>query len=166
MIELLPESPAMPSDTTDANMALAGLTFNVARLELRDASGEPVTLRAQALAVLQCLARQPGHVVTRDELMRTVWRDAVVTDGSLAQCINEIRRALGDTEHRIVQTAPKRGYRLVTGRSAATDSATPSLGFDQDIGFSTSDDGARIAYAASGVGPALLRAPHWMTHLE
>ncbi len=166
MIELLPESPAMPSDTTDANMALAGLTFNVARLELRDASGEPVTLRAQALAVLQCLARQPGHVVTRDELMRTVWRDVVVTDGSLAQCINEIRRALGDTEHRIVQTAPKRGYRLVTGRSAATDSATPSLGFEQDIGFATSDDGARIAYAASGVGPALLRAPHWMTHLE
>jgi len=156
----------MPTNTTDANIALAGLTFDVARLELRDASGEPVTLRAQALAVLQCLARQPGHVVTRDELMHTVWRDAVVTDGSLAQCINEIRRALGDSEHRIVQTAPKRGYRLVTDRSATSGIAAPSLGFEQDIGFATSDDGARIAYAASGVGPALLRAPHWMTHLE
>ena len=36
----------------------------------------------------------------------------------------------------------------------------------QQIRFCTSSDGVRLAYAVSGNGPALLRAPHWITHLE
>ncbi|APV51929.1 helix-turn-helix transcriptional regulator [Betaproteobacteria bacterium GR16-43] len=36
----------------------------------------------------------------------------------------------------------------------------------QAIQFCTSHDGTRIAYAVSGSGPALVRAPHWLTHLE
>jgi pimeloyl-ACP methyl ester carboxylesterase/DNA-binding CsgD family transcriptional regulator len=36
----------------------------------------------------------------------------------------------------------------------------------QQIRFCTSSDGVRLAYAVSGRGPALLRAPHWITHLE
>jgi pimeloyl-ACP methyl ester carboxylesterase/DNA-binding winged helix-turn-helix (wHTH) protein len=156
----------MPSDATDATVALAGFTFDSARLELRDASGAIVALRAQALAVLSCLAHERGHVVSRDDLMRTVWRNVVVTDGSLAQCINEIRRALGDTEHRIVQTAPKLGYRLAVDGARSTLDPVSANGFKQEIGFVASDDGARIAYATSGSGPTLVRAPHWMTHLE
>jgi pimeloyl-ACP methyl ester carboxylesterase len=156
----------MAHEDTDAPTVLAGFRFDAARLELHDARGRPVPLRAQALAVLGCLARHRGHVVSRDELMSTVWPAVVVTDGSLAQCINEIRHALGDVQHRIVQTAPKRGYRLAAeGREAAAVEA-PTGGFEQAIGFATSADGARIAYALSGAGPALLRAPHWMTHLE
>jgi pimeloyl-ACP methyl ester carboxylesterase len=61
-----------------------------------------------------------------------------------------------------VQTVPKRGYRLV----ADGVPSAPAHGFEQTIGFATSDDGARIAYAVSGAGPVLLRAPHWMTHIE
>lgn len=156
----------MSSDTTDATIALAGFSFEATRLELIDATGAPVPLRAQALAVLGCLARRRGHVVTRDELMRDVWRDVVVTDGSLAQCVNEIRQALGDSAHRIVQTVPKRGYRLVADSAPSTAAPAAARGFEQEIGFATSEDGARIGYAVSGAGPALLRAPHWMTHLE
>lgn len=36
----------------------------------------------------------------------------------------------------------------------------------QQIRFCTSSDGVRLAYAVSGAGPPLLRAPHWITHLE
>ena len=36
----------------------------------------------------------------------------------------------------------------------------------QQIRFCKSFDGTRIAYAVSGEGPALVRAPHWLTHLE
>ena len=39
-------------------------------------------------------------------------------------------------------------------------------GLQQTIRFATAADGVRIAYAASGRGDALVRAPHWMTHLE
>ncbi len=37
---------------------------------------------------------------------------------------------------------------------------------DQRIGFVTSPDGARIAYAISGSGPPLVKAPNWLSHLE
>ena len=36
----------------------------------------------------------------------------------------------------------------------------------QAIRFCTSFDGTRIAYAATGHGPPLVKAPHWLTHLE
>jgi pimeloyl-ACP methyl ester carboxylesterase/DNA-binding winged helix-turn-helix (wHTH) protein len=155
----------MHSDAPHEPIGFGGFSFDPGRLELRDAAGRLVALRPQALAVLGCLAAETGHVVERDRLMREVWQDVVVTDGSLAQCINEIRRALSDTEHCIVETAPKRGYRLVAGEAQAVALSGPA-GFEQAIGFATSDDGARLAYAVSGAGPVLVRAPHWMTHLE
>jgi pimeloyl-ACP methyl ester carboxylesterase/DNA-binding CsgD family transcriptional regulator len=37
---------------------------------------------------------------------------------------------------------------------------------DQQIRFCKSADGARLAYALSGEGPPLVKAPHWLTHLE
>jgi pimeloyl-ACP methyl ester carboxylesterase/DNA-binding CsgD family transcriptional regulator len=37
---------------------------------------------------------------------------------------------------------------------------------NQQIRFCRSFDGTRIAYAISGKGPALVKAPHWLTHLE
>ena len=37
---------------------------------------------------------------------------------------------------------------------------------EQRIRFCTAPDGARLAYATSGKGPALVRAPHWLTHME
>lgn len=37
---------------------------------------------------------------------------------------------------------------------------------NQEIRFCRSFDGARIAYATMGSGPAIVRAPHWLTHLE
>lgn len=45
--------------------------------------------------------------------MRAVWRGTAVTDDSLVQCIHEIRRALKDERHAILQTVSKRGYRIV-----------------------------------------------------
>jgi DNA-binding winged helix-turn-helix (wHTH) protein len=155
----------MLREDTDATIPLAGLHFDAARLEVRDAHGQLVPLRAQALAVLGCLACQREHVVSRDELMHAVWPNVVVTDGSLTQCINEIRRVLGDSGHHVIQTVPKRGYLLVPDAGAPLPS-TAAAGQEQAIGFATSEDGARIAYAVTGAGPTLLRAPHWMTHLE
>jgi pimeloyl-ACP methyl ester carboxylesterase/DNA-binding CsgD family transcriptional regulator len=36
----------------------------------------------------------------------------------------------------------------------------------QHIRFCTSFDGTRLAYALSGEGPPIVKAPHWLTHLE
>ena len=157
-------------------MPSAGITLDLDRLELRDAGGARVALRRQAMAVLHCLARQPDRTVTKDELMSAVWPGIVVTDDSLVQCVRDIRRALGDVDHRIVQTDARCGYRLVrplpptptpTPTPAADDAAAASV-FRQDIRFAVNEgDGVRIAFAPRGGGPStLVRAPHWMTHLE
>ena len=161
----------MPQDEQpNREIALPGLVFDQHHSELRTQAGERVPLRPQDLAVLSCLARNVDHVVTKDELMRAVWPQVVVTDDSLVQCIGKLRRAMGDEEHRIIQTESRRGYRLVSSRQASSgDGASASAGgreFQQEIRFATTADGVRIAYATSGNGPPLVRAAHWMTHLD
>ena len=80
--------------------------------ELQRVGGEAVELRRQSSDVLAFLAARIGKLVTKDELIDTVWGDTFVTDDSLVQCIGDIRRALGDDKRKIVETIPRKGYRL------------------------------------------------------
>jgi TolB-like protein/DNA-binding winged helix-turn-helix (wHTH) protein len=89
-----------------------GFVFLTKSKELRTVEGKAVNLRSQSTEVLCVLAARPGEIVSKDALMRAVWPGTFVTDDSLTQCIGDIRRALGDDGHVIVQTLPKRGYRL------------------------------------------------------
>lgn len=75
-------------------------------------SGTEVELRPLAFDALAHLVRHAGHVVTKDELIAAVWPGLVVTDDSIARCISDIRRALGDVEQQIIKTVPRRGYTL------------------------------------------------------
>ncbi|MEZ5449347.1 MAG: winged helix-turn-helix domain-containing protein [Thiolinea sp.] len=58
------------------------------------------------------LAEHQGRVVSKDELFAEIWKEVTVTDDSLVQCIAEIRRVLHDSEHKILQTVPRKGYVL------------------------------------------------------
>ena len=60
-----------------------------------------------------------------------------------------------------MQLAPRPVPRTVTVRA---DGRIPRM--QQQVRFCTSSDGVRLAYAISGNGPPLVRAPHWFTHLE
>lgn len=71
---------------------------------------EEITLRAKTLDVLNYLVERQGRLVTKEELIEAVWPDCAVTDNSLAQCIVEIRRALGDSSQQLIQTVARRGY--------------------------------------------------------
>lgn len=71
-----------------------------------------VRLRPQTAVVLAHLLANPGRVVGKDELLNAVWPNTVVTENSLAQCIAEIRQALGTAGRRAVWTVPRRGYRF------------------------------------------------------
>lgn len=87
---------------------------------LRD--GKEVALRRKTFAVLDYLARRPGRLVAKDELLDAVWPDVVVTPSVLAGCIRELRRALGDDARaaRFVETAHRRGYRFVASPVVVT----------------------------------------------
>ncbi len=90
-----------------------GFVLDLSAGELLAADGRPTELRAQALKVLLILGERAGQVVGKDELMRRVWGDVVVTEDSLVQAIGDIRRVLGDAKHERVRTVPRRGYLLV-----------------------------------------------------
>lgn len=73
-------------------------------------SGIAVKLRPKSFEVLRYLVEHAGRLVAKDELMRAVWGKTVVTDGSLTQCIIEIRRALGAQGPQLVRTIARRGF--------------------------------------------------------
>ncbi len=82
--------------------------------------GGTVRLEPKVMEVLGVLARYSGHVVSRDELLDTVWRGAVVTENTVSRCVYQLREGLGrvagngesGTTKELIETLPKRGYRL------------------------------------------------------
>jgi DNA-binding winged helix-turn-helix (wHTH) protein/TolB-like protein/Tfp pilus assembly protein PilF len=73
-----------------------------------------VALEPKAMAVLVYLATRAGEVVSSEDILRDVWGDRVVNDGSVYWYIARIRRAVGDSpkEQRVIETVPKKGYAL------------------------------------------------------
>ena len=64
------------------------------RRELR-VRGAPVDIEAKPLEVLQQLLLHAGEVVTKTELLESVWPGTAVVDGSLATAISKVPEALG-----------------------------------------------------------------------
>lgn len=83
------------------------------RLLARDGTAIPLTPKAFDLLVV--LLAQPGHLLTKEELMQALWPDAIVEETNLAWNISHVRKALGDGENgeRYIETVPRRGYRFV-----------------------------------------------------
>lgn len=106
-------------------LAWPGFVLDLARAELLDAAGQPTELRAQALRVLLVLGERAGQVVSKDDLLRRVWGDVVVTEDSLVQAVGDIRRVLGDAKHERVRTVPRRGYLLVPPPAANEANSEP-----------------------------------------
>ena len=69
------------------------------------------------MTILQLLARNPGRLVTRDEIRAEVWgtETSVDFDQGLNDCIRGIRAALNDQarDPTYVETLPRRGYRFI-----------------------------------------------------
>jgi TolB-like protein/Flp pilus assembly protein TadD len=66
-------------------------------------------------------------LVTKDQLVSDVWANLAVTDDSLVQCIGEIRTAIGDAAHDVLQTERRRGYRLVATAATHVAPSEPVL---------------------------------------
>ena len=88
--------------------------FDVYTLDLRRGClrkvDREIDLRPKSFALLRYLVENAGRLVSKDELVNIVWPEVIVTDESLAQCVSEVRRALGDGEQRLIKTVPRRGY--------------------------------------------------------
>src|SRR5580704_10979931 len=97
-------------------------------------AGVAVALTPKTFQILLVLVRHGQEIVTKDDLMKTVWPDTFVEEANLRRNIFMLRKALGETaqEHRYIVTVPGRGYRLaenvhlVPGQDFAIAAATHS----------------------------------------
>jgi TolB-like protein/Tfp pilus assembly protein PilF len=76
------------------------------------------------MAVLQALARSPGQLVSRTDLLAEIWPGGAIYDEALTQCVYQLRQQLasagGDDYPNLITTVPKRGY-LLNGAVHAID---------------------------------------------
>lgn len=94
----------------EVRLGVAGFRWRDGRLLGPD--GQERVLRAKSQKMLSVLLAERGRILSKDRLSDLVWPGTVATDESIARCIADIRKALHDDGHDIVQTFPKQGYRL------------------------------------------------------
>ena len=77
--------------------------------------GRPVALPPKAFAVLCALARQPGKLTKKEDLLDAVWGHRHVSESVLKTTISQVRTALSDpaAKPRYIETASRRGYRFI-----------------------------------------------------
>lgn len=130
---------------------------------------EPVSLEPQVFDLLTLLVERRGELVSRDEIIQAIWCGRIVSEAAISSRINAVRRAIGDdgTTQALLRTVPRRGFRFEAAVEIdeETGRSVPSFP-DQHIRFATSADGTGIAWTTTGQGPPLLRAGHFLTHLD
>lgn len=79
--------------------------------------GARVRINAQPFQVLLLLMEQPGKVITREQIARSLWPDGTFVDfeQGVNSAVNRLREALGDSaaSPRYIETLARRGYRFV-----------------------------------------------------
>jgi TolB-like protein len=92
--------------------------------------GRAVPTGPQVFDLLVYLLKNRERVVSRDDLLASVWSGRIVSDSTLASHINAVRKAIGDSgqEQRLLRTVARKGFRFVgdVTEAPAQESAAPS----------------------------------------
>jgi DNA-binding winged helix-turn-helix (wHTH) protein len=127
-----------------------------------------LTPRAEDLLLL--LSRRANTLVSREDILETVWAGRVVEDAAITNCVWQIRRALGPDGKDILQTRTKRGYVLVVADSAwlrafsesapaipqaptAASAEAPSAVVDPAVDLAAADTAEASAEASDAMPP-------------
>ena len=107
------------------------LAFGDIRVDFRRMAAwrgeEMLALEPKTFDVLRYLIEHRDRLVTKEELLDTVWKDTFVTPNVLTRAVAQLRRAMGDDafEARYIETVSKRGYRFVA--AIATPSSAHAI---------------------------------------
>lgn len=146
---------------------------DVPRRELRRA-GEIIRVEPQVFDLLVYLVENRDRVVSRDDMIDTVWNGRIVSESTLASRINAARHAICDDGHsqRLIRTIARRGIRFIGDVHellvdlTAAGTSQPAQSHPQTVTFCRSSDGVHLAMAASGSGPPMVKAGNWLNHVE
>jgi DNA-binding winged helix-turn-helix (wHTH) protein len=74
-----------------------------------------VPIAPLAFDLLEFLIRNRERVLTKDDLIASIWNGRIVSESALSTCVNAARSAIDDTEEeqRLIRTLPRKGLRFV-----------------------------------------------------
>jgi DNA-binding winged helix-turn-helix (wHTH) protein len=86
-------------------------------------------VRPKVMDLLTYLAARRGEVVSKNQLLDGVWGTRSVSESALTRTVTELRQAVGDNaeEPRLLETIPKRGYRLIGSVSVVPAAVAPVI---------------------------------------
>ena len=125
----------------------AEFEIDLSQQELRR-RGEAVHIEPQVFDLIVHLVRNHDRIVSKDELIETIWNGRIISEAALSSRINGARRALGDNgnEQALIRTLHKRGFRFVGEVQAVT---APDA--DARAARLAADDGAAREYVPVSV---------------
>jgi TolB-like protein/cytochrome c-type biogenesis protein CcmH/NrfG len=111
----------------DVQFLLSDHMLDTDRRELRR-GGAPVAVEPQVFDLLVYLLQNRNRVVSKDDLIASVWGGRIVSDSTLTSRINAARKALGDNgeDQRLIRTIARKGLRFVGTVRMQGDDAEPA----------------------------------------
>ncbi|MBA4284788.1 MAG: hypothetical protein C0434_04580 [Xanthomonadaceae bacterium] len=110
--------PPMAASDDDTDLIQSGARWqfgefelNERRMELRR-NGELVKLESKPLNLLMVFLRNPGELITKDDLVNALWPNGIANDGMLSNCVAKLRRELRDDDATLIKTVFRFGYRF------------------------------------------------------
>lgn len=129
--------------------------------------GALVDLQPLVFNLISLLVRNRERVVSKDELLDTLWPDVTVTEASIQRAVSIARGSLGDDSHQLIRTFSGYGYRFCgvvqgdAGTSAAPPAETaPDPAAAPSIQYARAADGVSIGFWTLGEGSPLVYLPN------
>lgn len=106
-------------------------------------------LRWKELQILSLLVNRSPELVSRSEIIETIWKGTYCSDSTINQTIKSIRQKIGDTEHALIRTIPRLGYKvddkaifnfISSGESAAATKIIPGNDDGENFNSDLSED--------------------------
>jgi non-specific serine/threonine protein kinase len=120
-----PTDPVPPPQRPTWRWSFDKTCFDEATMQLT-IDNQPVDLERRPLDLLALLLAHAGEVVTKEEILDTIWPAREVTEASLTKCVARLRLALGDTDHAIVRTVHGYGYRFAAKVTVEETAGAPA----------------------------------------
>ena len=117
-------------------LLFADYLLDTDRRELRRGS-EPIAVEPQVFDLLVYLVQNRDRVVSKDDLIASVWDGRIVSDSTLTSRINAARKAVGDSgeDQKLIRTIARRGLRFIGAVRTQSNDSEPA-----DAGGATPDE--------------------------
>ncbi|NML06962.1 winged helix-turn-helix domain-containing protein [Sphingomonas sp. G-3-2-10] len=153
----------------EPELRLGSLTIRPALRQIAHDGGAEEVVEPRVMQVLVALAREPGAILSRDDLTTSCWEGRVVGEDAINRVISRLRRVaegIGEAAFRI-ETITKVGYRLIPGEGIAAPASGPIPAIDAELAAAR-DEARKLRLDRRamliGSGAAVVAAGGWWSY--